>query len=66
MKHSSSNPELESLKQLLKAKCYEATENKLNAMHFYSEALQGSPTCVEAFDNLVNAFYMKKTESKLS
>ena len=57
-----SNPQLEAQKFLLKAQCYESSENKLSAIPFYVECLKKDPTCNEAFMRLTDCYLLSNTE----
>lgn len=58
------NLKLDSLKLLLKAQCYEAQENKLYAVNCFIECLKKDPTCIEAFNRLIDCYLLTNPESK--
>lgn len=58
------NKKLDSLKQIIIAQSYEANENKQLAIYSYTEALKQDPTCIEAFNSLINQHLLKRTESR--
>lgn len=46
------------------AHSYEAIENKQLAIYSYTEALNKDPTCIEAFNRLLNSYLLKRTEKE--
>jgi antitoxin component HigA of HigAB toxin-antitoxin module len=54
---------LDSLKFLMKAQCHEANENKLYAISCYFECLKKDPTCIEAFNRLIDCYLLTNPES---
>ena len=55
---------LESCKYLLRAQCCEAAENKVAAVHHYSECLKKDPTSVEAFSKLMDCFLLTSEQKE--
>ena len=45
------------------AHSYESNENKQLAIYSYTESLKKDPTCIEAFNRLINSYLLKRTES---
>jgi len=56
------NSKVDAIKLLLKAQCHEAQENKLYAVTCYFECLKKDPTCIEAFNRLIDCFLLSNTE----
>jgi anaphase-promoting complex subunit 6 len=56
------NQQLEAQKYLLKAQCFEASENKLSAIPCYVECLKKDPTCNEAFMKLTDCYLLSNNE----
>ncbi|EAS06252.1 tetratricopeptide repeat protein (macronuclear) [Tetrahymena thermophila SB210] len=52
---------LEAQKHLLKGLCYEASENKQNAVSSYMECLKRDPTCHEAFKRMIDFYLLGST-----
>lgn len=55
---------LEGSKYLIRAKCCEARESKQAAVHMYIECLKKDPTCLEAFNRLIDCFMLNRMEKE--
>jgi hypothetical protein len=64
LQHPIKSQKLDSLKCLIMAHSYEANENKQLAIYSYQEALAKDPTCIEAFNRLINSYLLKRIQSK--
>jgi|JI6StandDraft_1071083.scaffolds.fasta_scaffold11101_9 tetratricopeptide (TPR) repeat protein len=58
------NKKLEGAKSMIKAQCCEAGENKLTAISMYYECLKRDPTCVEAFNRLIDCNLLSNLEKE--